>query len=108
MTKWDLTAALILTAFPSSGIAQSKDALVGNWKLVSFVNTNDKGEVENASVRHPTGFLTYTADGRFMVVVTAEGRKPLSVPFSAPVEERAGHLQHLSPMREATPSRATK
>jgi lipocalin-like protein len=38
-----------------------------------------------------TGFLTYTADGRMMAIVSFGGRKPLSVPdyISAPAAERA-------------------
>jgi len=92
MTKRLLTTALILMTFPSSGMAQSKESLVGTWKLVSMTNLTDKGEVGEASVRHPSGLLTYTADGRMMALVTAEGRKPLSnfPPASlASAEERA-------------------
>ena len=39
----------------------------------------------------PTGFVTYTAEGRMMVIITAEGRKPLSVNdrIAAPATERA-------------------
>jgi hypothetical protein len=91
MTKWILAAALIFSAFPSSAIAQSKDALVGTWKLISSKDTNEKGEVKDSYSRNPTGFLTYTADGRMMAIITNDGRKPLSVPdwISAPAEERA-------------------
>jgi len=55
------------------------------------VYTNEKGEVKDSYGRNPTGFLTYTADGRMMVIITNDGRKPLSVPdwISAPAEERA-------------------
>jgi hypothetical protein len=37
---------------------------------------------------NPTGFLTYTADGRMMAIITNGGRKPLSVDdrVSAPAE----------------------
>lgn len=89
MTKWLLAAALIVMAFPSSGIAQSKAALVGTWKLVSATNTTDKGEVKDAFGQSPTGFLTYTADGRVMTIITFDGRKPFSTFPNAPAEERA-------------------
>jgi len=91
MTKWLLAAALILVAFPSSAMAQSKESLVGTWKLVSAKATTDKGEVKDAYGPKPTGFLTYTADGRVMAIVANDGRKPLSVAdyIAAPVEERA-------------------
>jgi Lipocalin-like domain len=47
--------------------------------------------VKDSYSGNPTGFLTYTADGRMMAIISNDGRKPLSVPdwISAPVEERA-------------------
>jgi hypothetical protein len=75
MTKWLLSAALILSAFPSSTIAQTKEALVGTWKLVSYTTTNDKGEVEHGMGMNPIGALTYTADGRVSVFMADSERK---------------------------------
>ena len=91
MTKWLLSAALMLSAFGFTAIAQTKESLVGTWKLVSAKDTTDTGEVKDAYGQNPTGFLTYTPDGRVMAVIANGGRKPLSVPdkASAPVEERA-------------------
>ena len=69
-----------------------KDALVGTWKLVSATETTEKGEQSDAFGRKPIGFLTYTAEGRMMGIISHAGRKPLSVPdhiAAAPVEERA-------------------
>jgi hypothetical protein len=34
MTKWILMAAFIVSALPLPAMAQSKDDLVGTWKLV--------------------------------------------------------------------------
>ena len=85
------TVALVLT-IPFNGSAQSRNALVGTWKLISATDTTDKGQIiENAYGLNPTGFLTYTPDGRMMAIITNGGRKPLSVPdwVGAPVEERA-------------------
>jgi len=78
MTKWLLSAALILSAFPSTTIAQTKESLVGTWKLVSATNTNEKGEVEDRYGASPIGFLTYTADGRVSVFMADSERKPVS------------------------------
>jgi len=90
LKKWIFTMALVLTAlFPVSGSAQSKGDLVGTWKLVSITEITDKGEVNRYGL-NPTGFLTYTADGRMMAIITKGGRKPLSVlRVSAPASERA-------------------
>jgi hypothetical protein len=91
MRNWILPVVLIAMAYPSNGNAQSKGDLVGTWKLVSAKDTTDKGEVRDAYGLSPTGFITYTADGRMMAIITNDGRKPLSVPdhVSAPAEERA-------------------
>jgi hypothetical protein len=62
MTSWILATALMALAFlPSSATAQSKDTLVGTWKLVDATDTTEKGEViEHSYGQNPTGFLTYT------------------------------------------------
>jgi Lipocalin-like domain len=87
-----VAAALCAVAFPSLGIAQSEHSLVGTWKLVSVSSWTDKGDINKAAHGpNPTGFLTYTSEGRMMVVIAEDGRKPLSVAdrVSAPVEEKA-------------------
>jgi hypothetical protein len=91
MTYGVLGMVLVALVFPSNGIAQSKEVLVGTWKLVSATDTTDKGEVRDAYGQNPTGFITYTPDGRMMAIITNGGRKPLSTPdwVAAPVEERA-------------------
>ena len=87
-----VAAALCALAFPSLGVSQSERSLVGTWKLVSVSSWTDKGDINRAAHGpNPTGFLTYTSEGRMMVVIAEDGRKPLSVAdrVSAPVEERA-------------------
>jgi hypothetical protein len=84
-----LALASILLTFSAHGIAQSKDVLVGTWKLISATNTTEKGELMgDAYGQNPTGFLTYTPDGRMMAIIAWGGRKPLSV-LPAPVQEQA-------------------
>ena len=94
MTNWIIGVILTFISFPSVGMAQSKNALVGTWKLVSAKDTTERGEVRDAFGQNPTAFLTYTADGRMMAIITVDGRKPLSTPdyISAPAEERAEAL----------------
>jgi len=89
MTKWILTVLIVMPF--CSATAQSRDAIVGTWRLVSMTNTTAKGEVNYPMGRNPSGFITYTADGRMMVIITGDGRKALSVSdyIAAPAEERA-------------------
>jgi hypothetical protein len=68
---------------PSSAIPPTKESLVGTWKLVSYARTENNGQVRYAFGLHPTGFITYTTDGRMPVIM--DGRK---MPPSA--EEAAG------------------
>lgn len=95
MDKRILTSTAL--AMVLSGIANAqplpiqKEMLVGTWKLVSVANVTDKGIVkEEAYGRNPIGFLTYTADGRMMAIITDGSRKPLSKYWRvAPAEEKA-------------------
>ncbi|HEY6272034.1 MAG TPA: lipocalin-like domain-containing protein, partial [Terriglobales bacterium] len=87
-----VAVSIFALAIPSLLVAQSKDALVGTWKLVSVTSSSDAGKVNNAVYGlHPNGLISYAADGRMSVIITNGGRKPLSVydRLAAPAEERA-------------------
>jgi hypothetical protein len=54
--------------------------LIGTWKLVSASSTTSTGERnETPYGLDPTGFLTYSADGRVTALISYGGRKPLSL-----------------------------
>jgi len=66
--------------------------LVGTWELVAARSTTLTGKVDPFTFgKHPSGLLTFTAKGRMSMVVSDDGRKPLSVldRVTAPVDERA-------------------
>ena len=67
------------------------DSIIGTWKLVSALGATLGGETRKLLGEDPSGFLTYTADGRMMVIIATSGRQPLSVadPVAAPAAERA-------------------
>lgn len=68
------------------------NSVVGTWKLVSASTSTASGERNGAPFGpSPTGFLTYTEDGRMMAIVSYGGRQNLSVsdPAVVPVEEQA-------------------
>lgn len=69
---------VFLLLLAAIGMNQSKDALVGTWKLVSYINISTDGQKSTPYGEHPSGFLTYTREGRMSAILTAEGRKPLS------------------------------
>jgi hypothetical protein len=65
-------------------------AILGSWKLVSASSSTANGERNAAPFGPtPTGFLTYTQDGRMSAMISYGGRKRLSTSdsFSAPTEE---------------------
>jgi len=55
-------------------MGKTADALVGNWKLVSW-QVIVKDEARNLFGANPKGYLILTREGRAMVVTTADERK---------------------------------
>ena len=76
-----LDAFLLLasTAFNSparAGPANDGDRIVGTWKLVSVVHEDAQtGERTCVLGAHPRGYQIVTAGGRWLALVTAQGRK---------------------------------
>jgi len=52
----------------------SRAALLGTWKLTSYVVITDAGEKSTPYGEHPIGYLSYSADGRMQVIGTVSGR----------------------------------
>ena len=58
----------------------SNDNLVGTWKLVGASSTASTGERDETPYgAGPSGFLTYTADGRVCALISYGGRKAMAV-----------------------------
>jgi hypothetical protein len=90
MTLTRRMLVLLLAATPA--IAAPAPQVVGTWTLVSATSTDDKGQGMRAPYgKSPSGMLIYNADGSMSIVISNEGRKPLSVADreAAPAEERA-------------------
>lgn len=79
---------LVLCAAGSLEAQQAADVqrqLVGNWRLVSFENFDDKGAARPS--QYTSGRIMYDAAGQMAAQLMQSGRKPLTSP---PVEaERA-------------------
>ncbi|MGA8439318.1 MAG: lipocalin-like domain-containing protein [Candidatus Sulfotelmatobacter sp.] len=76
------------SAFSGGDLGQTTGKLVGTWKLVSASSTTSKGEKNESPYGiDPTGFLTYTAEGRVTSLIGYGGRKSLSI--GATAEEQA-------------------
>jgi hypothetical protein len=66
-----------LLAFSGQTLSGDAERIVGTWKLVSVLyedaQTKERWPVLGA---HPTGYQIATPEGRWLALVTAEGRKP--------------------------------
>src|SRR5947199_10772909 len=74
-----LAIAVVTVAFLGDVIAQKTESLVGTWKLVYASASTPDGKRNDAPFGvNPTGFLTYTSEGRMSAMISYGGRKPLS------------------------------
>jgi hypothetical protein len=70
-----LVAALMLASSGARALADDRDKVVGNWKLVSVVYEDAQtGERTPVLGAHPKGYQIATQAGRWLALVTAEGR----------------------------------
>jgi hypothetical protein len=93
-----LCFAVIVAAFTPTALGQKKSDLVGTWKLVSAWSTRPNGERVTLYGEHPIGFLTYTQEGRMIVILGDSARPPLSTEdrLAAPMAERAAAFSNFS------------
>jgi len=92
MTRTIFVLPVLVIALASNSAAQDSRDLVGTWKLVSgTAHTGHGGNGTDIYGRNPTGFVTYTSDGRMSLIISSDARKPLSVAdrVAAPRDERA-------------------
>jgi hypothetical protein len=72
--KWLLVLVWIFMAVQPS-FADDRDKILGTWRVVSWENEwQATGEREQVYGKNPTGYLIFTPEGRFMCVLTGEGR----------------------------------
>ena len=85
-----LSCLLLLMAVPARADDQElRQKIVGTWKLVSVVYEDQESKTRTPVLgEHPKGRKIATADGRWLALVTAEGR---TVPKTD--EERAQALR---------------
>ena len=61
--------------------ARAAADLVGTWRLSSWIQEETETKIAHKPFgEHPSGLLTYTADGRMMVIFSDPGRKPSASP----------------------------
>jgi hypothetical protein len=63
------------SASSDPALALDREALLGNWKLVSWQVIVENEPPHNPFGTHPKGYLILTPEGRSMAITTAEHRK---------------------------------
>jgi hypothetical protein len=97
-----LSCLLLLMAVPARADDQElRQKIVGTWKLVSVVYEDQESKTRTPVLgEHPKGRQIATADGRWLALVTAEGR---TVPKTD--EERAQALRTMIVLYRPLPGR---
>jgi hypothetical protein len=82
-----------------SDLSAQNHPLLGTWKLISAIAILPDGTIEpDVYGANPSGYITYTSEGRMMVMFSRSDRPPLSQDLRSPlgkdmcsisVEERA-------------------
>jgi hypothetical protein len=73
--KWLVILVLFIIAVQPS-FADDRAKILGTWRLVSFEREfKATGEKVPLLGKNPTGYIIFTSEGRFMGILTGEGRK---------------------------------
>lgn len=83
---------LLVICASLTAAASAPSTLVGTWKLIAVKSRSLDGKVNpTAFGDHPSGFATFTPEGRMSLIMSDDNRKPLSVVdrVNAPEAERA-------------------
>ncbi len=76
--RWLFVLMLLLFAVEPS-FSDDHAKFLGIWKLMSYEwEIQSTGERQPLMGKNPTGYVIFTPEGRFMAVITGEGRKAAS------------------------------
>jgi hypothetical protein len=80
MKRAVLLIVLAVTALPwrVSAQAHQRDSIVGTWKVLSYTREEiPSGAKSDVMGAHPSGYINYGPDGRMMVILVGDRRKPV-------------------------------
>src|SRR5262249_19244504 len=67
---------IIFFAISSPAFAQESNPLVGTWKLISSESIIENEVPQHLFGLQPKGYLIITQEGRLMIMITADNRRP--------------------------------
>jgi len=88
--KASFTIPMVVLALATSAVfsvAQAADSIIGTWRLVSWTEEETQSKAVHKNFGdHPHGLLTFTSDGRMMILFTDPTRKPPATPNATEAE----------------------
>ena len=91
MSRPTALIAFFLACLVAPSFGEDGNKIIGTWKLVSYeVEVQATGQRGPVMGEKPTGYATFTPEGRVFFVLTGEARKPAKTD-----QERAGLLNTL-------------
>ncbi len=77
MEKFGWLFALVLLLFAvEPSFSDDNAKVLGTWKVISYEwEIQSTGERQPLMGKNPTGYVIFTSEGRFMAVITGDGRK---------------------------------
>ena len=91
MNRAALLIVLVVAALPwrVSAQAHQTDSIVGTWKVLSYIREEiPSGAKSDVMGAHPSGYINYGPDGRMMVIIVGDRKKPVG-PVATPEEAKA-------------------
>jgi hypothetical protein len=91
MNRAVLLIVLVVAALLWRVSAQTDQAksIVGTWKVTSYIREEiPSGAKSNVMGAHPSGYINYGSDGRMMVIIVGDRKKPVG-PVATPEEAKA-------------------
>lgn len=81
---WDLLLGLVMSGLPFA----QRNPLLGMWKLISVSAILSDGTIESEAYgANPKGYISYTPDGRMIVILSRSDRSMLSGEIHSPLSE---------------------
>src|ERR1700692_18042 len=91
MNRAVVLIVLLVAALPTRVSAQTDQAksIVGTWKVLSYIREEiPSGAKSDVMGAHPSGYINYGPDGRMMVIIVGDRKKPVG-PVATAEEAKA-------------------
>jgi hypothetical protein len=86
-SAFKVIAVIALATSSLVSVARAADSIVGTWQLVSWTEEETESKAVHKNFGdHPSGLVTFTSDGRMMIMFVDPARKPSASPKATDAE----------------------